>query len=363
VICIEAPFAVRFALRAVTNVADREARERAAIFITEDDVRSLLSLDRAIDVLGQTYERQAADGVIPMRRAHARSGQLILHAVGGAIAADGIAGVKTWLYTPRGAQPVLVLFGLGDGRVVAVIEAFLLGQLRTAATSGLATRLLSRTGAGSLALLGTGKQAAAQAAAVCAVRDIERISLYGRDAERRGRLARELREAHGVPVDEADSVARAVDGASVVTVVTRAQQPIVSADVLLPGMHVNAVGAITPDRSELDVAAVAAFDVLVADSVEQARADAGDLRAAVDAGAIGWRQVHGLDQIAAGARAGRQGGDDLTLFRALGVGTSDVALGSEVLRLAREHDRGSALRSGRAAQSVVPALQGGDVYG
>jgi alanine dehydrogenase len=347
----------------VTHRADTSDHEPGALFISEADVRALLGLDRAIDVLWETYREQARNSVLGMQRAHLRIGDAILHAVGGVLVERGVAGVKTWLYTPHGAQPLLMLYAVADGRLLAVVEAFLLGQMRTAATSGLATRLLSREDADSLALLGTGKQAQPQAAAVCAVREIARIALYGRDADRRAALADRLRAQHEVVVDEVDAVGAALEGAAVVTAVTRASDPLVTGDLLEPGMHVNAVGAITPDRSELDADAITRFDVLVADSVTQARADAGDLRAAAAAGAIAWGDVHGLDDVAAGIAAGRVRPSDLTLFRALGVGSSDVALGCEVIARAREHGRGLVLPASRDQHFVTHAPQAGGVHG
>jgi alanine dehydrogenase len=338
-------------------------REPGAVFLAESDIGSLLDLDRAIAVLADTYREQARGSVVGMQRAHLRIDDSILHAVGGALVERGVAGVKTWLYTPNGAQPVLMLHAIEDGRLLAVIESFRLGQLRTAATSGLATRLLSREDAGCLALIGTGKQAAAQAAAVCAVRRIGRISLWGRDTERRRLLADRLRADHDVIVDETDDVRDALAGADVVTAITRAPEPIVPGDLLEPGVHVNAAGAITPDRRELDEEAIARFDVLVADSVDQAHADAGDLRAAAASGAIGWDDVRGLDEVAAGTAPGRGHATDLTLFRALGVGTSDVALGCEVLEVARERGVGSLLSPAAAQPFDVHAPQGGGVHG
>lgn len=339
----------------------RTPDEPRALFIAEAEVRGLLALDRAIDALSDAYSQHARDAVVGMQRAHLRIGDTILHAVGGVLVERGIAGVKTWLYTPRGARPLLVLYALADGRVLAVVEAFLLGQMRTAATSGLATRLLSREDAHSLALLGTGKQAGPQAAAVCAVREIARIALYGRDPQRRRALAERLRAEHGVAVDESESVREALEGADVVTAVTRAREPVLTGDLLERGVHVNAVGAITPDRAELDETAISRFDVLVADSVSQARADAGDLRAAVEAGVIGWDRVHGLDEVASTTVVGRTRATDITLFRALGVGSSDVVLGCEVLALAREHGAGAFLPP--AQRFDVHAPQGEGVHG
>lgn len=314
-----------------------------ALWITEDDVAGLLTLPEAIDVLADAYGLQAGGQASSMRRAHTRSGDAILHAVGGVIAGAGLTGTKTWTYTPGGAAPLLILFSLTDGSVLGIVEAFALGQMRTAATSGLGTRLLAPPQAETLALLGTGKQAFAQAAAVVAVRPIRRISLFGRDPGRRAALARRLADELSVAVTEHDDVAETVDGAAIVTTITRAAHPVLTAAMLAPGMHVNAVGAIVPSRRELDASAVGCCDVVVVDSLEQARDDAGELRAAADAGQLDWELVRGLDGVIQSATDALRGPADITLMKTLGVGLSDVALGAEILRRAQAADAGHPL--------------------
>jgi ornithine cyclodeaminase len=315
----------------------------AALWITEDDVADLLTLPEAIEVLAGTYLLQAGGQAASMRRAHTRSGDAILHAVGGIIAGAGLTGTKTWTYTPGGAAPLLILFSLTDGSVLGIVEAFALGQMRTAATAGLGTRLLAAPQAETLALLGTGKQAFAQAAAVAAVRPIRRISLFGRDTGRRGALAQRLGDELSVAVTEHDDVAEAVHGTEIVTTITRAADPVLTGPMLAPGMHVNAVGAIVPSRRELDENAIARCHVIVVDSLEQARDDAGELRAAAAAGQLDWELVRGLDGVVQSATGALRGPGDITLMKTLGVGLSDVALGAEILRRAQAADAGRPL--------------------
>lgn len=304
------------------------ATEPGPVLLTEREVAELLPLGDAIEVLREAY---GAPGAAHMPRAHARRGDRILHAVGGMLPDRGIAGVKTWLYTPAGAQPRLVLFSLGDGRVLAVIEAFALGQRRTAATSGLGTDLLARADADVLALLGTGKQAFAQAQAVAAVRHLRHVQVFGRDPGRREQLCARLRLELGIEAEGFGDVAAALKGAQIVTAITRAAEPIVFAEMLAAGMHVNAVGAIVPARSELDGRAVGRCDVIVADSGDQAREDSQELQSAVAAGLLRFEDIVDLVELMADPERGRRADDQITLFKALGMGLSDVALGAEIL--------------------------------
>lgn len=313
------------------------------IWIAEDDAASLLDLPDAIEALAEAHRLYAEGEAANLVKTQVQSGPANLHAVGGILAGQEIAGTKTWMHTPGGAQPLLVLISPRDGSVQAVIEAFALGQRRTGATSALATRVLSRPESASLTLVGTGKQAAAQAEAVCAVRPIAAITVHGRDAGRRAACAARIRERVEVYVREADTLEQACRGADVITLVTRAADPFVDFDLIPAGAHVNGVGAILPGRAELTVDAVAAFDRIAVDSEPQARSASGELNAAVEAGRLAWDDVHELGQVLTGAAAGRQGDEERTFFKAMGVGIADVALGAEVLRRAHAEGVGTPL--------------------
>jgi ornithine cyclodeaminase len=304
-----------------------------AVWLTEDDVAGLLTMEDAIEVLADSYRLQARGAASAMRRGHVRSGDAILHAVGGVL--GGLAGTKTWTYTPAGAAPLLILFSLADGSIEGIVEAFAMGQMRTAATSGLATRVLAQENAGSLALIGSGKQAFSQALAIACVRPLREIRVFSRAPQKRMAVASRLSDSLGIETTCCDSPAGAIADASIVTLVTRSAEPIVTAAMLEPGQHVNAVGAIVPSRRELDESAIARCDVVVADSVDQAREDAGELRAAAEGGVLDWERVRGLETIVDDAPSALRGDCDVTLFKAVGLGLSDVALGAELIRRAR----------------------------
>lgn len=318
------------------------------IWINEEEAAALLSLPEAIDALADAHRLYAEGEAANMVKTQVQSGPANLHAVGAVIAGQEIAGTKTWMHTPGGAQPLLILISPTDGSVQAIIEAFALGQRRTGATSALATRVLSRLASAALALVGTGKQAPAQAEAVCAVRPIAAITVYGRDPERRRACVAKVRERVEADVREAEDLDEALANADVITLVTRASEPFVDAAQIPAGAHVNGVGAILPDRAELTTAAVAAFDRIAVDSRPQAESASGELNGAVGAGRLAWDDVAELGQVLTGAAPGRGGEDERTFFKAMGVGIADVALGAEVLRRARAEGAGAPLPARQA---------------
>ena len=307
-------------------------------WITEADVVDLLGLDHAIAAVDDALRLEAARQACTMAKTHITWGDgHTLHAVGGEV--GGLVGTKTWAHTAGGAAPLLVLWDAASGALAGIVEAFALGQLRTAAVSGVATRCLAGPDADELAILGSGRQGHAQVAAVDAVRPLRCVRVWSRTAVHAEDFAARLRTAGAADVVVAASVADAVAGAAIVTTATRARVPIVAAAMLASGVHINGVGAITPDRAEIDVDVLDRCTVVAADDPAAARRLARELD--------GDTPVVALSTLVA-AGTGRPVGADVTLFRAMGIGLADVALGAEVMR------RAGASGAGRPLTDPVP---------
>lgn len=332
-----------------------------ARWLSEADVTSLVDVSAAIAALEDGLRLEARGGAANMTKTHAAWPGGNLHAIGATFTGDGIAGTKTWAYTPGGSTPLLVLFDSASGALLAVIEAFALGQLRTAAASGVATRRLAASGARTLAIIGTGEQALPQVAAVAAVRPIETVHVFGRNPDRRTALVWRVEEELGIPARGADSVAMAVDGAEVITLATRATEPFLFSTMVTRGAHVNAIGAITPERAEFDPGLLDRCDLIVADSVDQTRRLSREFIAYFDRGRKPWSAVTPLSAIVAGS-AERPGSSDLTLFKAMGMGISDLSLGIQCYRRAAERGLGRTIphpERARISWSPARTLPGG----
>jgi len=285
-------------------------------WISEGAVVERLDLPRAIDAIERTLAREAVGAAATMVKTHLAWGDgHTLHAIGGL---DGdLVGTKTWAHTAGGANPLLILWDSETGERRAVIEAFALGQLRTAAMSGLATRILADPATTLAAVIGTGKQALPQVSALATVLPISVVRVHSRDAEHRRAMARRVEAEVGVEAVIAETVADAVDGAGVVTTATRATAPFLAASMVSAGAHVNAIGAITPERAELHADLVDRALVVV-DSIEQARSLASE---------VDGRELWPLSSLVGAPRPAAE----ITLFKAMGIGLADVALGRAIL--------------------------------
>src|SRR5712692_2366086 len=273
------------------------------LWISEADVAAMMDIGDAIKALEKALLAEARGEAKNMVKTHVGwDDGSTLHAIGAVFAKEQFAGTKTWAHTEGGATPLLILFDSETGGLKAIIEAFALGQLRTASTSGVATNLLAAKDADEFAIIGTGKQAITQVAAVVAVRSIRRIRVFGPNQERREQFAKRVKQEFEIETIAARSVAETVAGASIITVATRATEPILAAEMIASGAHINAIGAIVPSRAEIAVDVFARCSRIVVDSVPQAQKLSRELISFFGAAdQEGWKRVSSLaDVVAAG---------------------------------------------------------------
>jgi len=321
-----------------------------AIWITEAEVVQMMDLKEAIAALETALREEARGEAQNMTKTLLQYGKSNLHAIGAKL--GSLVGTKTWTHTQGGTCPLLILWSAEDGSLAAVIEAFALGNLRTGGISGVAAEWMAGKDARVMALAGTGKQALAQVGAMVAVRPIERLQIYSPRAESREEFARKAREEFGVETKACASAEEACKGAHIVTLVTRASQPFVGAGMLERGAHLNAVGAIAPDREEFsqdvfDRATRVAVDNLPA--VQQLSREFMTRSAS-----RGWDGVQPLSMLVAQGKK-RADSDDISLFKAMGMGISDLALGVDLVRRARARGLGRPIPQPKKAKARLAA--------
>jgi ornithine cyclodeaminase/alanine dehydrogenase len=305
----------------------------SAIYLTEADVQRLVTVKDAIATLEELFATwgQPSTANIPRRRARLPGGALNL--MGASYGAKNVYGLKAYA-AMKGGQFHTLLYSSVDGKLKAMIEADLFGQLRTGAASGLATKLMANPDARTLGMIGVGRQSRTQAVAVCAVRPIKRVNVFARTPESRESYARSLEKELGIEVRPAPSAEACVAEADVVVTITKSAEPVCRAGWLAKGVHVNAAGANSGERRELDGETVLRATVKVTDHVEQARMEAGEFRDLVAAEKLDWSDVRELGEVVTGKVKGRTSPSDLTLFKSLGIALEDVAFGELVYQRA-----------------------------
>ena len=314
------------------------------LLLTEADVRSLLSMPIALEVVEDSLRQQGRGELIlnPRRRIKTPDNAL-LHYMASADTVRGFIGMKIYTVARGKARFVVPLFRSTTGEMAALIEADALGQIRTGAATGVATKYLSNANARTAAIIGTGYQARTQLEAVAAVRRLDRVRAFGRDPQRRAAFCKEMSERIDVAVEPATSAEEAVKDAEIVITATSATKVVLEGMQLAPGMHVNAMGANWPQKRELDSAAVGRASKIVTDSIEQAKMEAGDLIQAFGDDTARWDSVHELGNIIAGKTTGRTSTGEITLFKSIGIATWDLATAVRVYEMATQRGIGKTI--------------------
>jgi len=307
------------------------------LVLNEAEVKSILTMPMALDALDASFQRLADGTAIlhPRRRLHVPK-RSYLHYMAAADGASGYLGMKVYTSSKGGLRFVVLLFQADSGDLLALIEADYLGQVRTGAASGIATRLLARADAKTVGMAGTGLQARTQLEAIAYVRKIESVRAYSRKEEHREDFARTMSAQLGIRVTPVATAEEAIRGTDIVVAATTASQPVIEGKWLAPGVHINAIGANFAEKTELDAAAVLRADRIVADSIEQSREEAGDLIQAFGGDESRWDEVEELANIVAGKAPGRTSGTQVTLFKSNGIATEDISVAGRIFEIAKE---------------------------
>ena len=314
------------------------------LHISEAEARAVLTMPIAVEAVEVISRKQATGEVVvhPRRRFELPGGGFF-HYMAAADFSLGFVAMKQYTFVRGKLRFLVPIYEMSTGDLLALIEADYMGQLRTGAASGVATKYLARKDASVAAIIGTGGQAKTQLEAIAAVRKLESARAYGRDAAKREQFSEEMAKRLGIPVHICSSAAEAVHGADIVSTATTASQPVVFGANLSPGVHINAIGANHAHKRELDDEAVASADIIVVDSVEQSRQEAGDLIIAFHGDESCWTGVKKLSEIVAGKASGRTSDTEVTLFKSNGIASWDLAVAIKVYAMAREKGLGREL--------------------
>jgi ornithine cyclodeaminase/alanine dehydrogenase len=315
------------------------------LYLTERDVTELLQMADTLAAVESVLKAQAAGTASNQARRRVRAAGATLNVMSAAMegtpAVRGYLCLKAYTVTSGGARFHVSLYDAGTGELLAFIEADRLGQMRTGAASGIATKYLAREDAHTVAVYGSGWQARSQLAAVCAVRSIRDVRVYSRRPENRERFCAEMAaELHLNSIRPVDQPEAAAEGADIIITITSTRNPVVSGGMLAAGVHINAAGGNSLLRRELDDEAIVRASLIIVDSIDQARIEAGELVSAVEKGLLTWERVRELRQVVSGEVPPRRSDSDITIFKSLGLAIEDLAAAAVVYERAIERNLG-----------------------
>ena len=320
------------------------------LVISEKQVQGLLDLDELIAALEQAHVQFSAGKVVmPVRLV------VPLPEIQGRITSMpafmsegkdlGIKIISYFRDNPgQGLPPILAtisLYSAETGKLEVLMDGVYITAIRTACASAMATKALARPETPVLGVLGAGTQARTHIRALSRVRSIERVLIWSPTPTSAIYLKEELEEEMGFPIQPQESAEAVVRGADILTAVTDAAEPILKAEWLKPGVHINAVGSHRPESREMGSDTVKRATVVV-DSLDAINSECGDILLALEEGAITPDHLRGeIGEVLSGAKPGRTSDDEITMYKSVGIAAQDVAAASLVYRRALEQGVGT----------------------
>ncbi len=318
-----------------------------AIWLSEADVRAVLSMQDLIDVMESAVTAFSAGRVKqPVRTVIETPGGFYgtMPAYMDSPTAMGAKLVTVYHDNTHKGLPshlaTIILLDPATGALLATMDGRFITEARTAAVSAVAVRYLASPDAHKLAIIGSGVQARSHLEAISLVRKLSDIRCWSPTVAHARKF---VGDSRGVPLRHVESAHAAVEGADVIVLVTASPTPVISDAWVKPGACVISVGACRPNQREMDPALVARARVIV-DSRAAALQESGDIVMGIQEGRF--REDHiaaELGQVAANPSLGRTGGDQITIFKSLGMAVEDVAAADLVYRRASEMERGAAI--------------------
>jgi ornithine cyclodeaminase len=320
------------------------------LIINQSEIQRLLPMDECIEVMAEALKTLArGDAINPLRRGLLlpdKTGVVgMMPAYLGDSRALGVKVISIFLGNEGteydSHQGAVMLFEPQQGRLLAIMDASSITAIRTAAVSGVATKLLAREDAGDLAILGSAVQAHHHLQAMMLVCKLRRVRVWSRTFDHAQAFAQRESARHGIHLEPLATAREAVERADIICTTTSAREPVLMGDWLSPGAHINAVGSSTSFARELDTAAVVKSRLFV-DRRESTLSEAGDFLIPKKEGVIDDSHLQGeLGEILLGQVAGRESAEEITLFKSLGLGVEDVASAHHIYQKALEKGLGA----------------------
>jgi alanine dehydrogenase len=320
-----------------------------ALLLTDTDVRKLLPVAGLADVMERALAAFSSGQVNQPVRAsvHVDRHQAFFGVMPAYLSTPPALGAKLVSVFPGNTAQglpalyaTIMLLDPETGALAAIMDGRYITAARTAAVSAVAVRHLSRSGAGVLAILGSGVQARSHAAAVCGIKLFQEVRAWSPTPEHLARFVSDARAAVQLPLGMAANAKNAVQGADIIVLATSSAAPVIQSDWIAPGALVISLGAHEPGMREMDPALTARARVIV-DSREAALLEAGDIVQGIRAGHFTDAHIAGeLGEVILGRVPGRRDNEEIIIFKSLGMAVEDVAAAQFVFARATEQGIG-----------------------
>ncbi|MER3447692.1 MAG: ornithine cyclodeaminase [Candidatus Dadabacteria bacterium] len=313
------------------------------LFLGEEEIEQILSMDDAIRVIEETFRQQGLGNVINHPRLRIRTEKSMLHYLAGAVPHMKVMGYKAYTSYKGGVKFRVFLHSIETGELLSIMDGNFMGMIRTGATTGVATKYMSRADSDVVGIFGTGWQAKGQVMGVASVRKIGRIKAYSRNADKRESFCKEIEWFLGIETVSVDKPEDVVDESDIVITSTTSAEPVFKGEWLQEGVHINAIGGNFLFKREIDETTVKRSSIIVVESKDQSKIEAGEFLPLIEKGRLQWDGIHELGEVVTGKIKGRKKDEDITLFKSLGVAIEDIAVAAHIYEIAKSKGIGQRL--------------------
>ena len=323
-----------------------------ALLLDRQTIQGLLDMEKMIGILEQAFgELASGSAVMPQRTAVAdpsvNGWYAFMPAQLKSMGALGVKSVTVYKDNPSihglpATLATIVLMDSRTGQTLAVMDGGYITAMRTGAVTGLATKYLARDDARIAGVMGSGVQARTQLWGMASGADIEKALVFSLDPpEARQAFADDAADMLGIPVELAQSGEDLVRGVDVLSLATTATTPIIDAEWVQPGLHINGIGSHAVGVREIDTKTMVRSK-LVCDNVEACLAEAGDVQIPIEEGAMTADDIYGeIGELITGAKPGRESDEEVTIFKSVGLSIQDISAAHYVYERALEEGAGT----------------------
>ena len=303
-----------------------------SMYIKEKTVQEILDVRTSVDILEEAMKSLSTGKGFnsPRKRLPTSYSGGNLHFMAASWPEKGIAGHKSYVVTKGIATFVVILYSTEGEGLLAIVEANLLGQIRTGAASGLASKYLANNTSKKLAIIGAGFQAETQLEAIVSQLDLDEVRVYSRTKDKRESFANKMSNKLGINIKPYNSSEETTNGCDIISLITNSSTPVISDEQIKEGIHINAAGGNSWLRSEISSNAINKFNFVSCDDLEQAKIECKELMEATEKGIISWNNVHEISSVIDGKIKGRKKSQDITLYESLGIAIQDIAVAKYV---------------------------------
>ncbi|NYB52062.1 MAG: alanine dehydrogenase [Methanobacteriaceae archaeon] len=317
------------------------------LLLKQSEIKELISMKEVIDSVETAFKAYAQRDVQMPAKEYLFFHEGDLRIMPCYIRTQEEAGVKCVNVHPQNplehklptVMAIIEMIDPQTGFPLAIMDGTLITDMRTGAAAGVATKYLAREDSEVLGIIGAGKQAYTQLMALNEVMDIKKAMVFCRTCSTRTDFAKKATERYGFEVEAVDTAEKAVENCDVIVTTTPARKPIINADWISPGTHINAMGADAPSKQELETRLLLKSKIVI-DSWDQA-SHSGEINVPVTQKVLKQKDIHAkLGDIIIGNATGREG-DEITIFDSTGLAVQDVVTAGLIYQRAREQGLGT----------------------